>query len=76
MDQHITGFHLDELNDWVAELACGHNQHVRHQPPWISRPWVVTPEGRAKMCGQMLACKKCDEGAPPDRLMNGARDDS
>ncbi|MEK6663794.1 MAG: DUF3565 domain-containing protein [Pseudomonadota bacterium] len=67
MDQCITGFHLDECNDWVAELACGHNQHVRHTPPWASRPWVVTPEGRAQKLGQALACKKCDEGAPPDR---------
>lgn len=72
MDQPITGFHLDEHQDWVAELACGHNQHVRHRPPWISRPWVVSAEGRTKMCGQKLACKKCDEGAPPDRPLSAA----
>jgi len=45
MEQPITGFHLDEENDWVAELACGHFQHVRHKPPWVERPWVVTEEG-------------------------------
>jgi len=67
MNQPITGYHLDEHHDWVAELACGHNQHVRHNPPWTSRPWVVTPEGREKMLGKQLGCKKCDEGAPPDR---------
>jgi hypothetical protein len=66
MDRKIVGFHLDEANDWVAELECGHNQHVRHDPPWINRPWVVTPEGRAKVLGQVLKCKKCDEGAPRD----------
>ena len=38
--------------DWVAELECGHNQHVRHNPPWTNRPWVVTPEGRARVLGQ------------------------
>ena len=43
----ITGFHPDEEGDWVAELECGHQQHVRHEPPWQVRPWVVTPEGRA-----------------------------
>lgn len=69
MDQAILCFHLDENNDWVAELACGHNQHVRHNPPWTNRPWVVTPEGRAKMCGQKLACKKCDAGDAADRVL-------
>lgn len=67
MQQRITGFHLDEENDWVAELECGHNQHVRHNPPWINRPWVVTPEGRAKVLGMTLECRKCDAHAPPDR---------
>ncbi|HVT37151.1 MAG TPA: DUF3565 domain-containing protein [Nevskiaceae bacterium] len=27
----------------MAELECGHRQHVRHQPPGINRPWVTTP---------------------------------
>lgn len=67
MERPITGFHLDEENDWVAELACGHFQHVRHNPPWIERPWVTTAEGRAGKLGARLNCKKCDLGAPPDR---------
>ena len=67
MQQKITGFHLDEEQHWVAELACGHNQHVRHNPPWVSRPWVTTPEGRARMLGHELSCRKCDAGAAPDR---------
>jgi hypothetical protein len=68
MQQRITGFHLDKENHWVAELECGHFQHTRHDPPWVSRPWAATAEGRASMLGHMLKCKKCDEGAPPDRL--------
>ena len=68
MKQGIVAYHQDELADWVAELACGHFQHVRHQPPWVNRPWVVTPEGRASMLGVELNCKKCDEGAPKDSL--------
>ena len=67
MQQKITGSHLDEEQHWVAELACGHNQHVRHNPPWVSRPWVTTPEGRARMLGHELSCRKCDAGAAPDR---------
>lgn len=64
MKQAIAGYHRDEENHWVAELTCGHNQHVRHTPPWVNRPWVVTADGRAAMLGAMLNCKKCDEGAP------------
>ncbi|MEC4888564.1 MAG: DUF3565 domain-containing protein [Nitrospira sp.] len=67
MTQPIIGYHQDEYGDWVADLACGHGQHVRHQPPFFSRPWVLTPEGRAQHLGETLACKKCDEGEPPTR---------
>lgn len=66
MKSKIVSFHQDELGDWVARLACGHNQHVRHNPPWVSRPWVVTDEGRAAAVGVELECKKCDEGRPTD----------
>ena len=66
MNRRIVGFHQDDEQHWVAELECGHNQHVRHNPPWTNRPWVVTPEGRAKVFGQVLACRKCDAGAPRD----------
>jgi hypothetical protein len=60
-EQTIVGFHRDEQGDWVAELECGHGQHVRHRPPWEMRPWVVTPEGRREHLGKVLRCKKCDE---------------
>ncbi len=55
----ITGFHQDETGDWVAELACGHTQHVRHRPPWELRPWVTTEDGRRAHLGVRLACKLC-----------------
>ncbi|MDU0353237.1 DUF3565 domain-containing protein [Paraglaciecola aquimarina] len=62
----IQAYHQDERNDWVAELGCGHNQHVRHNPPWNSRPWVISSAGRNAMLGYKLDCKKCDEGAVKD----------
>lgn len=37
MQQAIIGFHLDEEDHWVADLVCGHAQHVRHNPPWQNR---------------------------------------
>lgn len=66
MQRRIVDFHLDAEGDWVARLECGHNQHVRHRPPWINRPWVVTAQGRAEALGKPLDCVKCDTGAPPD----------
>jgi hypothetical protein len=62
----ITGFHRDDQLDWVAELHCGHYQHVRHNPPWQERPWAATPEARESSLGRELYCKKCVEGAPAD----------
>jgi Protein of unknown function (DUF3565) len=62
MKQKIVGFHQDEQADWVADLQCGHAQHVRHLPPWQQRPWVPTAEGRQSRLGIELECKKCDEG--------------
>jgi hypothetical protein len=65
VETRFTGFHLDEAGDWVAELACGHTQHVRHKPPWQVRPWVTTSEGRASRIGQSIDCPLCDAGAKP-----------
>jgi hypothetical protein len=61
MERRIVGFHEDEERHWVAELECGHTQHVRHDPPWQVRPWVVTAEGRASRLGTALECRLCDE---------------
>ncbi len=66
MKQPIIGFHKDEEEDWVAELQCGHNQHVRHNPPWMLRPWVTTKAGRKSCLGNELNCKKCDRNEPKD----------
>jgi hypothetical protein len=68
MKQKIAGYHKDEENHWVAQLECGHFQHVRHDPPWMSRPWVITKEGRDCMLGFELNCKKCALGADPDYI--------
>jgi len=67
MERRVTGFHQDGERHWVAELECGHNQHVRHDPPWECRAWVITPEGRRSRLGIRLNCVKCDRGQPPDR---------
>ncbi len=55
----IVGFHQDDEGHWVADLECGHTQHVRHDPPLVERPWVLSPEGRAARLGALLACLKC-----------------
>lgn len=73
MKRAITGFHQDDEGDWVADLACGHTRHVRHNPPWMNRPWVTTEEGRRRFIGKLVRCKTCKEEAgevagpePPD----------
>ena len=66
MQRKITGFHPDPQNDWVADLACGHGQHVRHNPPFENRPWVVTADGRAAKLGVTLNCVRCDALELPD----------
>ncbi len=60
MNRKIVGYHQDDEAHWVAELECGHGQHVRHDPPWQLRPWVVSAEGRATRLGTSLECRTCD----------------
>ena len=65
MDRLIVGFHQDDEGDWVAELACGHNQHVRHRPPFQPRPWVLSPAERTARIGAPLECPLCDRAELP-----------
>jgi hypothetical protein len=59
--RRIVGFHQDDEAYWVADLECGHSQHVRHDPPWQVRGWVITVEGRNERLGTTLECRLCDE---------------
>jgi hypothetical protein len=61
MKRKIVAFHQDEAGNWVAELECGHSQHVRHQPPFQVRSWVITPAGRQSRLGVELDCALCIE---------------
>ena len=62
----IVGFEQDDEAHWVAQLACGHRQHVRHEPPLRTRRWVLSAEGRAAHIGTSLSCMKCLVGDPPE----------
>jgi tellurite methyltransferase len=68
MERAITGFRRDDRGDWVAELDCGHDQHVRHRPPFQQRPWVETERGRRERLGTPLACPLCDRAELPGAL--------
>lgn len=50
----------DDEGQWVAELSCGHAQHVRHDPPWQVREWTQSAEGRSSRIGTLLGCPLCD----------------
>ena len=65
MHTTIAGFHADDAGDWVAELSCGHGQHMRHKPPWQVRPWVTTAEGREGKIAASIECPLCDAIAVP-----------
>lgn len=62
MNRKIVGFHQDNRKEWVAELECGHSQHVRHNPPF---------QGRAKYLGVPVECSFClppsENPAPSDQ---------
>ncbi|HZT65456.1 MAG TPA: DUF3565 domain-containing protein [Acidimicrobiales bacterium] len=68
MIRQIVGWHRDEVGDWVAELSCLHNQHVRHRPPFQERPWVQTHEGRGTRLGTEIECPLCDRAELPEGL--------
>ncbi len=60
MQRTITEFQKDDAGHWAAMLDCGHTRHVRHDPPWQVRAWVLTEEGRKGFVGTVMECKKCD----------------
>ncbi|WP_238935152.1 DUF3565 domain-containing protein [Pseudomonas typographi] len=64
----ITGFAQDEHGHWFARLSCGHTQHLRHDPPWQQRAWVIDPEERARRIGQAFTCGWCRRGTVGDTL--------
>ena len=66
MKRAIVDFHRDSQGDWVADLDCGHGQHVRHRPPFVNRPWVVDEHGREKMVGTGLDCVRCQRMEWPE----------
>ena len=61
MERTIVGFHPDAQGEWVAELACGHRRHVRHQPPFQLAAWVLEAEGRRQRVGAPIECRLCDQ---------------
>ena len=61
MKQKIIRFSQDADGDPIAILSCGHPQHVRHNPPFENRPWVLTENGRNSRIGQILNCVRCDD---------------
>ena len=68
MIRSIDGFHADREGDWVAELSCFHSQHIRHQPPFRQRPWVLDTDGRASHIGSAVECALCDLHEFPEDL--------
>jgi len=66
--RQIVAFHQDDAGEWVAELSCLHNQHVRHRPPFQLRPWVLDDKGRTGRIGSPIDCPLCARAELPEGL--------
>jgi hypothetical protein len=67
MRRRIIGFHEDTEGHWVADLECGHAQHVRHEPPWQERSWVPDagrPRGHDRNLSRLRPLRR---GEPEER---------
>jgi tellurite resistance-related uncharacterized protein len=64
----MVGFHLDDEGDWVAELSCLHQQHIRHQPPFWEAAGILDGAQRESRLGAPLDCPLCDRGELPGDL--------
>ena len=69
MKRQIIAFHLNPENDWVADLDCGHGQHVRHNPPFENRVCTTSETGRKSKLGVMLNCVRCEELELPQNFI-------
>lgn len=58
----IVGYRVDDedgVGSWIALLACGHGQHIRHAPPFQEAEWVTSADGRLGKLGSRLTCVLC-----------------
>jgi tellurite methyltransferase len=65
----IAGYRKDEEDHWVALLGCWHPRRVRHNPPLVSRPWVLNEEGRRTRLEAPLDCVRCERFELPDHFV-------
>lgn len=49
----------------MAEVSCGHDQHVRHRPPFQLREWVIDAVGRDSRVGTPIECSLCERAEVP-----------
>ncbi len=68
MERAVTGYQADENGDLVAELACGHDQHVQPQPLLQLRDRIAGPVRNAACLGALLDCPLRDRTEMPDAI--------
>jgi len=66
MKQTIQAFELDDAQEWLAVLACGHSRHVRHRPPMFEAEWLASEAGRTGRVGTELECGFCEMPRLPE----------
>lgn len=68
MKRAITGFHKDRFQEWVAELECGHELQMKHNPPYMECRWIGSGQGRDEHIGDAIECVDCDMPKLPEGL--------
>ncbi len=66
MERSITSFHLNRFREWVADLDCGHEIRMLHNPPYLSCSWVATAKGRQSHIGDIQECVNCEMPELPE----------
>ncbi len=52
----------------MAELGCGHSQHIRHAPPFRLAPWVLDDDERNARIGVDISAGYAINRSPRDPM--------
>lgn len=66
MERTILGFEQDDEGEWKLLLDCGHQRHLRHDPPRETRPELFEVASREAAVGGKIPCGLCAQRQIPE----------
>lgn len=69
----ILGWRREAADTVVSTLDCGHDRHVRHQPPLSSHAWVLDDAACDARVGASIECLRCGQRLLPERAQSYRR---